>query len=90
MAIFTAEGFNSYYTNLINLNTSTEKQSDIVVLNMMQHEKYHTPSIPAKYGEPESNQDSGASFHLQKLWEKGTNGVMAQGRKHTSRVWNVL
>ena len=65
MVIFTVEGFNSHYTNLINLNTNRE--TGIVVLdndatwNMVW---CHTLNITAKYDEPESNQGSGASFHL--------------------------
>ena len=72
MVIFTMEGFSSYCTNtLINLHKYREtiRHGGACCEAILQ-----TPhTIIAQSNELESNQDSGAHFHLQKLWEKETN-----------------
>lgn len=51
--------------------------------------KHHTLNILAKYGEPESNQDS-VHLHLKNLWEKNKLSDSKRKNTDTYRIWHIL
>lgn len=69
-------------------NLSTEKQSNMVVPDMTPW-KYHTLNILAKYGEPQSNQDS-IHLHLKNLWAKNKLSDSKRKNTDTYRIWHIL